>query len=137
MSRPALAVCGASGPRIAIGSVVSSLLVWGVLMFDLALHLGLMVNLESGELQHSLGWPNRLTELRGLAAVWVAWGAHWATGGSYIPFVLFFLPAPVTDPLGGWLGRPPHPSTPSVRASGPLTDRPSFTLGAISLSVVA
>src|SRR3989442_9846455 len=111
MSRPALAVCGASGPRIAIGSVVSSLLVWGVLMFDLALHLGLMVNFESGELQHSLGWPDRLTELRGLAAVWVAWGAHWATGGFYIPLVLVFSLVAFTDMLDGWLARRIHALT--------------------------
>src|SRR5207244_9245391 len=67
--------------------LATSLLWWGVLSVDLALHLGLMVNLESGELQPSIGWPNRLTELRALAAVWVAWGAHWATGGVYLPLV--------------------------------------------------
>ncbi|HXM52445.1 MAG TPA: hypothetical protein VN913_04105, partial [Candidatus Binatus sp.] len=63
-----LAVFRVFGLTDAIWFLVTSLLGWGVLMFDLALHLGLMVNLESGELQHSLGWPNRLTELRGLAA---------------------------------------------------------------------
>src|SRR5258708_24791293 len=49
----------------AVRFLVTSPLGWGVLMFHLALHLGLMVNLESGEMQHSLGLPNRLTPLRG------------------------------------------------------------------------
>jgi len=75
----ALGVFSTFGLNDAIWFLISSLLWWAVLMFDLALHLGLMVNLESGELQTSLGWPNRLTELRGFAAVWVAWGAHWAS----------------------------------------------------------
>ena len=81
----ALAVLRAYGMTEAIVFALTSLLWWGVLMFDLALHLGLMVNLESGELQSSLGWPNRLTEVRGFAAVWVAWCAHWASQGSYLP----------------------------------------------------
>src|SRR3989475_5146486 len=92
-----LAVFRVFGPTDAIWFLVSSLLGWGVLMFDLALHPGPMVNLEAGGLHASPGWPDRLTELRGLAAVWVAWGAHWATGGSHLPVVLL-------------LGLPPLPA---------------------------
>ena len=87
----AVAVLRTYGTTEAILFFLTSLLWWGVLMFDLALHLGLMVNLESGELQSSLGWPNRLTEVRGFAAVWVVWGAHWASQGSYLPLVGVFV----------------------------------------------
>src|SRR3984893_8476865 len=52
-----LAVFRAFGVTDGIWFLVTSLLGWAVLMFDLALHLGLMVNLESGDLQPSLGWP--------------------------------------------------------------------------------
>src|SRR3989442_5719036 len=64
-----LAVFRVFGLTHAIWILLTSLLGWGVLMFDLALHLRLMVNLQSGELQHSLCWPYRLTELPGLPAV--------------------------------------------------------------------
>ncbi len=120
----------------AIWFVVTSLVGWGVLMFDLALHLGLMVNLESGELQQSLGWPNRLTELRGLAAVWVAWGAHWATGGVYLPLVLVFGLAAFTDLLDGWLARRRHAATRWGRLYDPFMDGLFFSVAAISLAVI-
>jgi cardiolipin synthase (CMP-forming) len=115
---------------------VTSLLWWGVLMFDLALHLGLMVNLESGELQQSLGWPNRLTELRGFAAVWVAWGAHWATQGTYLPMVAVFGLAAFTDLADGWLARRRHASTRWGRLYDPFMDGLFFTVAAISLAVI-
>jgi phosphatidylglycerophosphate synthase len=115
---------------------VTSLIWWGVLMFDLALHLGLMVNLESGELQPSLGWPNRLTELRGFAAVWVAWTAHWATGGAYLPMVAVFGLAAVTDLADGWLARRRHASTRWGRLYDPLMDGIFFSVAAISLAVI-
>jgi len=116
--------------------LVSSLLWWGILSFDLALHLGLMVNLESGELQRSLGWPNRLTELRALAAVWVAWGAHWASGGTYLPLVLVFGLAAVTDLMDGWLARRGHASTRWGRLYDPIIDGVFFSVAAISLAVI-
>jgi len=124
------------GSTDAIWFLVTSLLGWGVLMFDLALHLGLMVNLESGELQHSLGWPNRLTELRGLAAVWVAWGAHWASAGVYVPLVLVFGLAAFTDLLDGWLARRRHASTRWGRLYDPFMDGLFFSVAAISLAVI-
>jgi cardiolipin synthase len=114
----------------------TSLLWWAILSFDLALHLGLMVNLESGELQHSIGWPNRLTELRALAAVWVAWGAHWATGGAYLPLVLVFGLAAVTDLLDGWLARRGHASTRWGRLYDPIVDGVFFSVASISLAVI-
>ncbi|HEX9096007.1 MAG TPA: CDP-alcohol phosphatidyltransferase family protein [Candidatus Dormibacteraeota bacterium] len=114
----------------------TSLLWWAVLSFDLALHLGLMVNLESGELQHSLGWPNRLTELRALAAVWVAWGAHWASGGVFLPLVLVFGLAAVTDLLDGWLARRGHASTRWGRLYDPIVDGVFFSVASISLAVI-
>ncbi len=116
--------------------LATSLLWWAILSFDLALHLGLMVNLESGELQRSLGWPNRLTELRALAAVWVAWGAHWATGGAYLPLVLVFGLAAVTDLLDGWLARRRHASTRWGRIYDPIVDGVFFSVAAISLAVI-
>jgi phosphatidylglycerophosphate synthase len=116
--------------------VVSSLLWWGVLMFDLALHLGLMVNLESGELRQSLGWPNRLTEMRGLAAVWVAWAAHWATQGAYLPLVAVFGLAAFTDLLDGWLARRGHSSTRWGRLYDPIFDGIFFSVAAIALAVI-
>jgi phosphatidylglycerophosphate synthase len=116
--------------------LATSLLWWGVLSFDLALHLGLMVNLESGELQRSIGWPNRLTELRALAAVWVAWGAHWASGGAYLPLVLVFGLAAVTDLLDGWLARRGHASTRWGRLYDPIVDGLFFSVAAISLAII-
>ena len=132
----ALGVFYAFGLNDAIWFSVASLLWWGVLMFDLALHLGLMVNLESGELQHSLGWPNRLTELRGFAAVWVAWGAHWATQGTYLPLVAVFGLAAATDLADGWLARRRHASTRWGRLYDPFMDGLFFTVAAISLAVI-
>ena len=132
----ALAVLRTFGPNEAIWFLVSSLVWWGVLMFDLAMHLGLMVNLESGELQPSLGWPNRLTELRGFAAVWVAWGAHWATQGSYVPLVAVFGLAAVTDLADGWLARRRHASTRWGRLYDPFMDGLFFSVASISLAVI-
>jgi phosphatidylglycerophosphate synthase len=116
--------------------LATSLVWWAVLSLDLALHLGLMVNLESGELQHSLGWPNRLTELRALAAVWVAWGAHWASAGVYLPLVLVFGLAAVTDLLDGWLARRGHASTRWGRIYDPIVDGVFFSAASISLAVI-
>jgi cardiolipin synthase (CMP-forming) len=132
----AFGVFYAFGFHDAIWFLVTSLVWWGVLMFDLALHLGLMVNLESGELQQSLGWPNRLTELRGFAAVWVAWGAHWATQGSYVPLVAVFGLAAVTDLADGWLARRRHASTRWGRLYDPFMDGLFFSVAAISLAVI-
>jgi phosphatidylglycerophosphate synthase len=132
----ALGVFRAFGLTDAIWFLVASLVWWGVLMFDLALHLGLMVNLESGELQPSLGWPNRLTELRGFAAVWVAWGAHWASQGSYLPLVAVFGLAAATDLADGWLARRRHASTRWGRLYDPFMDGLFFTVAAISLAVI-
>jgi len=122
------------GDAIAFG--LTSLLWWGILMFDLAMHLGLMVNLESGELQQSLGWPNRLTELRGFAAVWVAWGAHWTSQGSYVPLVSVFGLAAITDLADGWLARRRHAATRWGRLYDPFMDGIFFSVAAISLAVI-
>jgi cardiolipin synthase len=132
----ALGAFYAFGLNDAVWFLVTSLLWWTVLMFDLALHLGLMVNLESGELQPSLGWPNRLTELRGFAAVWVAWSAHWATQGTYLPLVAVFGLAAVTDLADGWLARRRHASTRWGRLYDPFMDGLFFTVAAISLAVI-
>jgi phosphatidylglycerophosphate synthase len=135
----ALATAGVTayfGIGDAIAFSISSLLWWGVLMFDLAMHLGLMVNLESGELQQTLGWPNRLTELRGFAAVWVGWGAHWASQGSYIPMVAVFGLAAVTDLADGWLARRRHAATRWGRLYDPFMDGIFFSVAAISLAVI-
>ena len=131
-----IAVFRAYGATESIVFLLTSLLWWGVLMFDLALHLGLMVNLESGELQTSLGWPNRLTELRGFAAVLVAWGAHWASQGSYLPLVAVFGLAAVTDLVDGWLARRRHASTRWGRLYDPFMDGIFFSVAAISLAVI-
>jgi cardiolipin synthase (CMP-forming) len=129
-------VLGYFGLVDAIAFGLTSLVWWGVLMFDLAMHLGLMVNLESGELQPTLGWPNRLTELRGFAAVWVAWAAHWATQGSYIPLVGVFGLAAVTDLADGWLARRRHAATRWGRLYDPFMDGIFFSVAAISLAVI-
>src|SRR2546429_7142300 len=55
----AVALLRAYGMTEAIVFALTSLLWWGVLMFDLALHLGLMANLESGEPQPSPRRPKR------------------------------------------------------------------------------
>src|SRR5438876_3457640 len=120
----------------AIAFSLTSLLWWGVLMFDLAMHLGLMVNLESGDLQHTMGWPNRLTELRGFAAVWVVWGAHWASQGTYLPLVAVFGLAAFTDLVDGWLARRRHASTRWGRLYDPFMDGIFFSVAAISLAVI-
>lgn len=143
------AVAGATG--ILLGSVavysavhaleslwflISCLLWWAVLMTDIGLHLGLMVNLETGEMQRSLGWPNRLTALRGFSAVLVAWGAHWASQGSYVALVAVFSAAAVTDLLDGWLARRGHASTRWGRLYDPFMDGIFFSVAAISLAVI-
>jgi phosphatidylglycerophosphate synthase len=120
----------------AIAFVLTSLVWWGVLMFDLSLHLGLMVNLESGEMLQSLGWPNRLTEIRGFAAVWVAWAAHWASAGAYLPLVSVFGLAAFTDLADGWLARRRHASTRWGRLYDPVIDGIFFSVAAISLAVI-
>ena len=120
----------------AVAFLLTSLLWWGVLMADLALHLGLMVNLESGELQRSLGWPNRLTEVRGFSTVWVAWAAHWAGGGIYVPLVAVFGLAAVTDLADGWLARRRHASTRWGRLYDPVMDGIFFSVAAISLAFI-
>ncbi|HEX3630317.1 MAG TPA: CDP-alcohol phosphatidyltransferase family protein [Candidatus Dormibacteraeota bacterium] len=120
----------------AIAFVLTSLVWWGVLMFDLSLHLGLMVNLESGEMLQSLGWPNRLTEIRGFAAVWVAWAAHWASAGAYLPLVSVFGLAAFTDLADGWLARRRHASSRWGRLYDPVIDGIFFSVAAISLAVI-
>ncbi|HET9848993.1 MAG TPA: CDP-alcohol phosphatidyltransferase family protein [Candidatus Dormibacteraeota bacterium] len=131
-----LGVYGYFGLADAVGFLTTSLIWWVVLMFDLALHLGLMVNLESGDLQPSLGWPNRLTELRGFSAVWVAWAAHWASSGTYLPLVAVFGLAAFTDLADGWLARRRHASTRWGRLYDPLMDGIFFSVAAISLAVI-
>ncbi|HYM51222.1 MAG TPA: CDP-alcohol phosphatidyltransferase family protein [Candidatus Limnocylindrales bacterium] len=116
--------------------LVTSLVWWGVLMTDLALHLGLMVNLETGELERGIGWPNRLTELRGFASIWVAWGAHWVTAGTYVPLLLTFGGAAVSDLLDGWLARRRHHPTRWGRLYDPFMDGIFFSTASIALAVV-
>jgi len=123
-------------PQDTVPFVLTSLAWWAVLMGDLGVHLGLMVNLESGELQGGIGVPNRLTELRALAAVWVAWGAHWLTQGIAYPLVIVFGAAAVTDLLDGWIARRAHASTRWGRLYDPFMDGIFFGVAAISLAVV-
>jgi len=123
-------------PQDALLFLVTSLLWWGVLMSDVGLHLGLMVNLESGELQRTLGWPNRLTELRGFSSIWVAWGAHWASGGVYVPLVAVFGVAAATDLVDGWLARRRHAATRWGRLYDPFIDGIFFSVSAISLAAI-
>ena len=132
----AFAVYASFGLGDALPFLLTSLLWWGVLMFDLSMHLGLMVNLESGELLHTQGWPNRLTELRGFAAVWVAWAAHWASAGAYLPLVGVFGLAAFTDLADGWLARHRHVSTRWGRLYDPVIDGIFFSVAAISLAVI-
>ena len=130
------AVLLAFGTGDALPFLLTSLLWWSVLMFDLSMHLGLMVNLESGELTQTLGWPNRLTEIRGFAAVWVAWAAHWASAGAYLPLVGVFGLAAFTDLADGWLARRRHASTRWGRLYDPVIDGIFFSVAAISLAVI-
>lgn len=131
-----VAVLSSFGLIDGVAFLLSSLAWWAILMFDLAMHLGLMVNLESGELQPSLGWPNRLTELRGFAAIWVVWGAHWASAGTYLPLVAVFGLAAFTDLADGWLARRRHASTRWGRLYDPVFDGVFFSVAAISLAVI-
>ena len=131
-----VAVLGYFGLIDGVAFLLSSLAWWAILMFDLAMHLGLMVNLESGELQPSLGWPNRLTELRGFAAVWVVWAAHWTSAGAYLPLVGVFGLAAFTDLADGWLARRRHASTRWGRLYDPVFDGVFFSVAAISLAVI-
>jgi phosphatidylglycerophosphate synthase len=114
----------------------TSLAWWTILMGDLALHLGLMVNLESGELEREIGWPNRLTELRAFASVWVAWGAHWVSEGTYLPLLAVFGGAAVSDLLDGWLARRWHRPTRWGRLYDPFMDGVFFSTASIALAVV-
>lgn len=125
-----------AGPAAVALFLATSLLWWAILMADLGLHLGLMVNLESGELRQTIGVPNQLTELRAFAAVWVAWGAHWLTQGVAVPLVLVFGVAAVTDLLDGWIARRAHASTRWGRLYDPFMDGIFFGVAAISLAVI-
>ncbi len=132
-----LAVLRYFGLPEAVPFLLTSLLWWAVLMFDLSMHLGLMVNLESGELLPTLGWPNRLTEIRGFAAVWVAWAAHWATSAhTYLPLVAVFGLAAFTDLADGWLARRRHAATRWGRLYDPVIDGIFFSVAAIALAVI-
>jgi cardiolipin synthase len=131
-----LVVVGYRPPAESAWFFVTSLIWWAVLMTDLGLHLGLMVNLESGELANSLGWPNRMTELRGFASIWVAWSAHWATDGFVVPLVLVFGASAFTDLLDGWLARRTHASTRWGRLYDPFMDGIFFSVASISLAVI-
>lgn len=123
-------------PTETILFVVTSLLWWAILMVDLGLHLGLMVNLESGELRSSIGVPNQLTELRAFAAIWVAWGAYWLTHGIAVPLVAVFGVAALTDLLDGWIARRAHASTRWGRLYDPFMDGIFFGVSAIALAVI-
>lgn len=114
----------------------TSLAWWAILMADMALHLGLMVNLETGELERDIGWPNRLTELRAFSSVWVAWGAHWVTEGTYLPLLVVFGGAAVSDLLDGWLARRWHRPTRWGRLYDPFMDGVFFSTASIALAVV-
>ena len=116
--------------------LLTSLAWWGILMIDLGLHLGLMVNLETGELERGIGWPNRLTELRGFASLWVGWGAHWVSAGTYLPLLLTFGAAAVSDLLDGWLARRQHHPTRWGRLYDPFMDGIFFSTASIALAVV-
>jgi cardiolipin synthase (CMP-forming) len=116
--------------------LLTSLAWWSVLMADLALHLGLMVNLETGELEHDIGWPNRLTELRAFSSVWVAWGAHWVSEGTYLPLLAVFGGAALSDLLDGWLARRWHRPTRWGRLYDPFMDGIFFSTASVALAVV-
>ena len=116
--------------------LLTSLAWWAVLMTDLALHLGLMVNLESGELEREIGWPNRLTEMRAFSSVWVAWGAHWVSAGTYLPLLVVFGGAALSDLLDGWLARRWHRPTRWGRLYDPFMDGVFFSTASIALAVV-
>ncbi len=120
----------------ALTFLLVSLAWWAVVMADLGLHLGLVVNLETGEMERSLGWPNRLTLLRGFSAVWVGFGAHWATQGIYAPLLVVFGAAAVTDLLDGWIARQTHASTRWGRLYDPLMDGIFFSVAAVALAVI-
>ncbi len=132
----AVAVFSAVHAMESLWFFITCLAWWAVLMIDMGLHLGLMVNLETGEMQRSLGWPNRLTELRGFSAVLVAWGAHWASQGSYVALVAVFGVAAITDLLDGWLARRGHASTRWGRLYDPFMDGIFFSVAAVSLAVI-
>ncbi len=131
-----VAVFSAAHAMESLWFLITCLTWWGVLMLDMGLHLGLMVNLETGEMQRSVGWPNRLTELRGFSAVLVGWGAHWASQGSYVALVAVFGIAALTDLLDGWLARRGHASTRWGRLYDPFMDGIFFSVAAISLAVI-
>jgi len=123
-------------PRDTIPFLITSLIWWAVLMADLGVHLGLMVNLESGELQRRIGVPNQLTELRAFSSIWVAWGAHWLTQRVAWPLVFVFGLAAVSDLLDGWIARRAHSSTRWGRLYDPFMDGVFFGVAAISLAVI-
>jgi cardiolipin synthase (CMP-forming) len=114
----------------------TSVLWWAILMADLGLHLGLMVNLETGEMERTIGVPNQLTELRGFSSVWVAWGAHWVTQGTYLPLLAVFGAAALSDLLDGWLARRRHHATRWGRLYDPFMDGVFFSTAAIALALI-
>src|SRR5207237_6183803 len=65
-----------------------------------------------------------------------AWGAHWASQGSYLPLVGVFGLAAVTDLVDGWLARRRHASTRWGRLYDPFMDGIFFSVAAISLAVI-
>lgn len=131
-----IAVMRFTGLRESLWFLGTSLLWWTVLMIDLGVHLGLMVNLETGELRRTIGVPNLLTEIRAFSAVWVAWGAHWAGSGFYGPLLVVFAVAAVSDLLDGWLARRRHAATRWGRLYDPFMDGVFFSVAAISLAII-
>jgi phosphatidylglycerophosphate synthase len=113
----------------------TSLLWWAVLMGVVFLHLGLMVEVESGRLLPAVGVANVLTMMRAFAAVWVAWAIGFSTGGNFVPLAVVFGVAMATDAADGFLARRAHQVTRWGRLYDPVVDGILFGTAAVGLTL--
>ncbi len=129
----------AAGVRTSIGIALlltmTSLAWWALLMGAIFLHLGLMVEVDTGRSLLSIGLPNSLTIFRAFAAVWVLWAIAYSAGGNFLPLALIFGAAMVTDVADGFLARRAHRVTRWGRLYDPMVDGILFGSAAVGLAL--
>ncbi len=113
----------------------TSLLWWAVLMGAVFLHLGLMVEVESGQPLPAVGLANVLTMARAFAAAWVAWAIGLSVNGNFVPLAVVFGAAMATDAADGFVARRAHQVTRWGRLYDPVVDGILFGTAAVGLTL--
>jgi len=115
--------------------LASSLAWWAILMMALFLHLGLMVEPETGRMLDAVGLPNALTVARAFSVIWVLWAIAHSAGGNFVPLAVIFGAAMLTDAADGYLARRSHRVTRWGRLYDPIVDGILFGPAALGLAL--